>query len=603
MVPALAEVRVHDEGRSFLLENGKISARIDKSKATLVSLKRGDLEMLRGGSGYWSCTGSADGGRIRGFPRPSSSAITRAGGNIGEVAVDCLYDRSDGTWPVNVSFRYALLEGSESLHLYGIFGHPAGMPGFSIGEARYVVKPDPAVFDHFTVDPQRSRKMPTGEDWDRGTQLNMKEVRRLDTGIHRGTVEHKYGYSAVFSESPAYGWSSGAKRVGLWMVHPSFESIAGGPVKPELTGHLDVNPGGRPVLLSMWHGSHYGGTSLHVRQEEDWSKVIGPFLLHTNAGGDALSLWREAMKTAAREAEKWPCPWVESPLYQAANRVAVSGTMVVGDSRGGAKPGEMWVGLTAPDYESRGGKVGWQRDGKHYQYWAKAAPDGSFRIGSVRPGKYVLRAFADGIPGEFERPDIEVAAGGPLALGRISWQAVRAGPTVWEIGVPDRSAREFRNGDRYWLWGHHLRYREEFPGGVDFTIGKSDWRKDWNLCQPLRLDENGRVLGDSVWKIRFHLREPGEHLLRIALCGHRRHDRLRVSLNGHPIGDSGPLHENGVMHRDGHRGLLTELDFPIPAGMTEARENLLELRLSGGSWHQGLLYDYLRLEKVEKVKP
>ena len=603
--PLAAEVRVRDEGRTFLLENGKISARIDKGKGTLVSLKRGNLEMLGGGTGYWSFSGSSDKGRMGGFPKTAEAKITKEGGQVGEVALECRYDGAAGTWPVNVSFRYALLDGEEGLHLYGIFEHPAGMPGFSIGEARYAVKPDPEVFDHFTVDTERSRRMPTGEDWDEGTQLNLKEARRMNTGIHKGKVEHKYGYSALYSESPAFGWSSEEKKVGLWMVNPSLEYIAGGPTKPELTGHLDVNPGGRPVLLNMWHGSHYGGTSLNVKADESWSKVIGPFLLQTNEGGDALSLWRDAMKTVAKEAKLWPYAWVDSPLYAAKDRVPVSGKFSVKDPLGGSKPGAMWVGLTLPDYEihSRRSseKVGWQRDGKNYQYWAKAAADGSFRIGSVRPGKYVLRAFADGVLGEFQKEDVEVAPGKALSLGDIEWTVERAGPTVWEIGVPDRSAREFRNGDRYWMWGHYLRFRDEFPNGVDFTIGKSDWKKDWNLCQPLMLDGKGKVLGDSVWKVRFDIKEPAEHRLRIALCGHRENDRLSLVLNGKPIGDSGRLPENGVMHRDGYRGLLTELDFRVPAGTLKRGENILELRLDGQAWHQGLLYDYLRMERVDRT--
>ena len=601
--PVAAEVRVKDEGRSFLLENDVISARIDKAKATVISLNRGDLELIRGGTGYWSLSGGSEKGRIQAFPKPSATRITKHGGELGEVAIDCHFDGAAGTLPVNVSFRYALLDGGQGLHLYGIFEHPAGMPGFSVGEARFAMKPDPRVFDWFTVDPERSRQMPTGEDWDQAAPLNLKEARRLTTGIHQGHPEHKYGYSALFSESPAYGWSSSEKKIGLWMVNPSLEYIAGGPTKPELTGHLDVNPGGRPVLLNMWHGSHYGGSSLVVKSGEEWSKLIGPFLLQTNEGGDALALWKDAMKTAVMEARKWPYPWVDSPLYAAKARVPVKGKIAIKDPLGSGKHGTMWAGLTVPDYDSvswrRTEKVGWQRDGKHYQYWAKAAPDGSFTLGSVRPGKYVLRAFADGVLGEFMRADIEVTAGKPLELGELAWEVERAGPTIWEIGIPDRDAAEFRNGDRYWLWGHYLNFARDFPEGVDFTIGKSDWRKDWNLCQPLRLDDKGKVLGDSTWKVRFDLRKTGDHVLKIALCGHRDGDRLFVSVNGDNVGNSGRLPENGVMHRDGHRGMLTELEFLIPADALKKGENVLELRLSGRAWHQGLLYDYLRLERVD----
>jgi rhamnogalacturonan endolyase len=607
LLPALnAEVQVRDEGRTFLLENAKVSVRVDKAKATVVSLKRGDRELIRGGTGYWSVSGGSDKGRAQAFPKAGGAKITLAGGKTGEVAIDCRYDGSPGTLPVNVSFRYALTEDSEGLYVYGIFGHPADLPGFSVGEARFVLKPDPQVFDWFTVDAKRSRQMPTGRDWDQGIEANLKEARRLTSGIHKGEVEHKYGYSALFSESPAYGWSSSSRKIGLWMVNPSLEYIAGGPAKPELTGHLDVNPGGRPVLLNMWHGSHYGGTSLNLAKGEDWSMVVGPFLLHTNEGGDALSLWRDAMRTAGTEIKQWPYSWVESPLYATNARVAVTGRLEVKDALANTKPGTMWVGLTSPDHEIRTGrsreKVGWQRDGKHYQYWAKASADGSFRIKSVRPGTYVLRAFADGVLGEFHRQDIVVEAGKPLALGNLAWQVERAGRTVWEIGIPDRSAAEFRNGDRYWVWGHHLRYRKEFPGGVDFTIGKSDWKKDWNLCQPLELDDSGRVLGDSTWKVRFDLKETTDHRLRIALCGHRANDRLVITVNGSRIGDSGRLPENGVMHRDGHRGLLTELSFRLPADVVKRSGNLLELRLEGRVWHQGLLYDYLRLEQIDPAR-
>jgi rhamnogalacturonan endolyase len=607
LLPALqAEVLVRDEGRTFFLGNGRISARVDKEKATLVSLKRGDLELIRGGTGYWSFSGGSDHGRAQAFPKAGGAKITMAGGSTGEVAIDCRYDGAPGTLPVNVSFRYALTEQAEGLYVYGIFEHPAGLPGFSVAEARYVLKPDPRVFDWLTVDAERSRRMPTGPDWDQGAPANLKEARRLTSGIHKGEVEHKYGYSALFSESPAYGWSSSARKIGLWMVNPSLEYIAGGPTKPELTGHLDVNPGGRPVLLNMWHGSHYGGTSLNVAKGEDWSMVVGPFLLHTNEGGDALSLWRDAMRTAGAEIRQWPYPWVESPLYAASARAVVTGRLEAKDPLASGKPGSMWVGLTAPEYEVRARrgseKVDWQRDGKHYQYWAKASADGSFRIGSVRPGTYILRAFADGVLGEFRREDVVVETGKPLALGELPWQAERSGRTVWEIGVPDRSAAEFRNGDRYWIWGRHLQYRKDFPRGVDFTVGKSDWKKDWNLCQPLELDDSGRVLGDSFWKVRFDLKETTDHRLRIALCGHRANDRLVITVNGKRIGDSGRLPENGVMHRDGHRGLLTELGFRIPADILEKSGNVLELRLEGQVWHQGLLYDYLRFEQIDPAR-
>ena len=37
----------------------------------------------------------------------------------------------------------------------------------------------------------------------------------------------------------------------------------------------------------------------------------------------------------------------------------------------------------------------------------------------------------------------ELNTGGKIELGTVLYKAPRAGPTLWEIGVPDRTASEF----------------------------------------------------------------------------------------------------------------------------------------------------------------
>ena len=68
-------------------------------------------------------------------------------------------------------------------------------------------------------------------------------------------------------------------------------------------------------------------------------------------------------------------------------------------------------------------------------------------------------------------------------------------------------------------------------------------------------------------------------------------------LNGQPLGDTGPLPENGVMHRDSYRGHTFQRTFEVPAERLVKGANVLQLRLSGNAWHQGVLYDFLRLEE------
>src|SRR5204862_7322028 len=128
------------------------------------------------------------------------------------------------------------------------------------------------------------------------------------------------------------GWCSTKHHVGVWLINPSIEYLAGGPTKVELTGHLDVNPGGLPTLLNMWHGSHYGGSSLAVAEQEAWAKVIGPFLLYCNSAADHDRLWQDALARADAERRAWPYDWVADPLYPpASGRGTVTGRLTVSD--------------------------------------------------------------------------------------------------------------------------------------------------------------------------------------------------------------------------------------------------------------------------------
>ena len=62
----------------------------------------------------------------------------------------------------------------------------------------------------------------------------------MNTGILKGQVEHKYDYSAIQFETPAYGWSSTKQHVGLWVVTANPDYMSGGPTKLELVTHRDA---------------------------------------------------------------------------------------------------------------------------------------------------------------------------------------------------------------------------------------------------------------------------------------------------------------------------------------------------------------------------
>lgn len=58
-------------------------------------------------------------------------------------------------------------------------------------------------------------------------------------------VDDKYQYSANIKDIRVHGWISPKQRVGFWIITPSDEFRAGGPLKQELTCHVG------PTALSV----------------------------------------------------------------------------------------------------------------------------------------------------------------------------------------------------------------------------------------------------------------------------------------------------------------------------------------------------------------
>jgi rhamnogalacturonan endolyase len=610
-------VTVVEDATSATIANGVISATIRKGNGNLISLKQRGVETLSKGGAYWNIYGNIPGHAMteqKGAPAGFriSQDPDKNGGALGEVALTFPYKGQPGVVPLDIEIRYSLHRGDSGLYGWTIVDHDPHYPAFDIAVSTVCLKLNPELFDFLSIDQRRQRPMATGEDWVKGTQLNLWEARRLTTGIRKGEVEHKYDYTMLFSQTPAWGWSSTKQKVGLFVVNPSIEYLGGSAVSLDYGGHIDVKPSlpADPTLLFIWHSPHYGGRPIQVKADESWRKIVGPFLLYCNREGSPETLWQDALARADREKKAWPYSWAEAPGYEhASERGAVTGKLVVTDPQAPRSTAAgAWVGLAHAPYEATFGKkaattIDWQTDGKHYQYWSKTDADGRFTIPGARPGNYTLYAFTDGVLGDYSRADVRVEAGGKTDLGELKWAPVRYGKQLWEIGIPNRSAEEFRHGDHYWQWGLYELYPKEFPEGVDFVIGKSDWKRDWNYAQPPVPNGKDRW-NNSTWRIRFHLDKEtqGTATLRLAICG-ARGGPVDASLNGQSIGSTGELPESGVMHRDGIRSTtLTERNIKFDAALLKKGENIIELTKQARAWTDGVLYDYLRLE-LDEAKP
>ncbi len=688
MVPTLAKttsnavVTITDNGQSWTLDNGIVKATINKSNGTMSSLVYHGVNTMRSGGGYWEQT-------PQGAPELSDTVTidpTKNGGARAEVSIKGITGGTHmlspgapggGTY-VNIEIRYALSRGDSGIYTYAIYTHPASYRSGGVGpESRYITRLN-QTFNWITVDADRNMLECAPTDWGTGVVVHAKEQRIMSTGVYKNSVEHKYSYSGVQYKTPAYGWSSTKEHIGIWFINPTVEYLSGGPTKNELDAHYGDNADPDPIILDYWEGGHYDtGARAYVAEGTYWTKVVGPIFVYVNSlerakttsqselatltstegnptvpaswHENATALWQDALRQAKRETAKWPYSWVNGVDYPHEDqRGTVRGQIVLDDplapKTGSSRMRHLMVGLEHPD-----NGVSWIHDARYYQFWTDAATDGSFTITKVRPGNYTLHAFADDVLGGFEQANITVEAGKPLDMGKLVWKPVRYGRQLWDIGYPDRTGDKFFKGDgaNYWLWGWNLRYALLFPNDITYTIGKSDYHKDWffeevphatnlSFLNPKAKDPANQRFGwvksesleqypqtnqrgpwaiygsgrTTVWTIKFNMKKSvhGEAFLRVALAGvNGLPNGLAVSLNGKSVGDIGDgsnpdnarLITTNTIRYNSDKGLSEQRTLKFDAALLRRGENEMTFTVPGGDLQSGVVWDYLRLELNE----
>lgn len=583
---SFGQVTVSEDAQAYTMQNGIVTAKVSKVTGDLISLIYKGEETLEGtNTGHHYAFWSHDARSQNQVKRITIDPATN-GGERAEVSVKGISGGNRlGTGPgggfvADIEIRYAMEQGKAGVYTYSIFEHKAEYPNSTLGEARFCAKLVDT-FDFMLV----------------GNNRNMKYTKEMER-----VGDNKYNYTQVQFESPAFGWASTTKNVGFFFVNASVEYLTGPPTKVEFLCHRDTNQVAAPCVLNYWRSSHYGGGSVDVAQGENWTKVIGPFLVYVNSGPDPETMYADANAQVQREAKNWPYDWVAGVDYPRKNeRATVKGQLVPNDAIvKNVKMANVRVGLAHPDYTVTTGRaaaqnspseIDWQVDSKHYSFWVKGNDDGSFEIPAVRPGKYTLHAFADGVLGEYAKTDITIVPGKNMDLGKLDWQIVRKGKPVWEIGVPNRSGSEFVKGDDYFHGGMARVYTELFPIGTNFVIGKSDIKKDWYFQHPPSA---------GPWTVTFDLpaAPKGKATLRLAFAG-KQSPGVDVAVNEQPAGQAGSLWFDSSIGRNQIRGIWAEREVSFDASQLKAGTNTIKLSLAGGG---GVIYDYLRLELDESAK-
>ena len=545
VAPAWPNVTLVDNGGSVTIGNGIISILCTKSGATINQINY----IYSNGSGTITnqlLSGGNNGGQLY-WENSTTQALTftyslvanpaNNGGNYAEIALVTTSVPNDV-----LEVHYSMLRGSSGFYVTPIWSHRSIDDALSMGECRDNIYAG-AIFNWMSVDATRNRLMEVSGGLAIGVLGAPVEVSLWTNGVYQGQYEDKYKYSANFGVERVWGWSSvgsGGANVGLWDVTASPEYYNGGPMKPELMSHIGT------TILNMAHGSHYNmGNDGNFASGEVWTKVYGPHFIYCNNIAKTITdvtqassaLYSDAVAQAAAEQTAWPYSWFTNANYAGAStRGAVSGIIIINDTYNpNASPAGLWVGVVNQPYTTSA-TYDFQKWMKPYQFWVKTDSNGNFTIPNVIAGtNYTLYAFGPGAAGTFMSQNqtggnppilydlaatnfgVTVTAGATNNLGSVTWTPTRVGPTVFEIGYPDRKGDKFRHGDDYWvgnigpsptapspIWSKFLEYPFDFPSGPNYVVGKSRWSTDWNFVQPIVTDNQGNY-NPSTSTITFNL--------------------------------------------------------------------------------------------------
>ena len=654
-----ANVTLVDNGDGTVsMSNGIVSIHINKSSAVIDQINytfnnTGSAQTLnvlsggtQGGQLYWEFGGFGSG--------TSTYSVVANTPDYAEVSM-LFNSASSGV----IDIHFSMLRGSTGFYVTPIWIHRSADAALTIGVCRDIIYSG-SIFNWMSVDAQRNRLMavspvPSSAAVVQGAPA---ECSLWTNGIYAGRYEDKYKYSADFSTHRAWGWSSvgtGGKNIGLWDVAGSAEYMPGGPMKRELTSHIGT------TILNTPHGSHYGGgTDSSWAAGEVWAKVCGPHFIYCNAitntltatNAAAQALYTDALAQSVAETAGWPYSWFTNSNYTpVSGRGTVTGQIVINDTfNPNASASNLWVGVEQQPNPSSTVTYDFQEWYKPYQFWVKTDANGNFAISNVIAGaNYTLYAFGPGAAGTFQsQPQIggaapneldipsttfsvTVTAGATNNLGPVTWTPNRVGPTVFEIGYPDRTGAKFRHGEDWWVgdigpgptnpmpvWTKFLEYPFDFPNGPNYTVGSSRWATDWNFVQPCVVDNNG-IYNDSSSTINFNLASAptGTASFYLALSSDYQ-GAIEVGVNGTQLaGSSGynpamssSANESDATIREGIHGIFSDNRINFSASLLKLGPNTITigLRQTGkvngdGYFADHAMYDYVRLELTGYIPP
>ena len=543
--PTATAVSLSVSGLTATISNGIFTIKFNSS-GTGNSLVYNGKELIGSAKGFYS---SVNGGT--GFSPTQLQVVTNT-----STMADIAYISSWG------ALHYVVRSGVSGLYSYFI---ASGIG--TVGEYRTLYRVDGNIFRTGYNGVESAIAFPTLAEIKAATVLQDSTYR-----LTNGTIYTKYDASTYdFSQDALHGVYGGG--FGVWMISPSHEYMNGGPLKQDLTVHVDDSTGDA-VVLNMLVSAHFGTPSVTI----PGGKIYGPWFVYFNNGSIA-----DAQAQAATQQGEWPYTWLSNSAYPL-SRVSVTGTLVQSN---GLPAAGATVTLAAS-----GGDV--YAQGTGYIFSTQADSSGNFTITRVRPGAYSLYAWANGgtttggsigsVTDQYEQDNINVA-GSAVNLGTLTWATTHYTHSLWQIGTADRKASEFKLGNvarQYGLWN-------QVPANLTYTIGSSSAANDWYYAQ-------AQV---GTWNINFTLSQTfsGTGHLTIALAGATRTANVTVLVNGTSVGNYPSFTNDAAIYRSANQsGYYHLIPLSFSASLLKSGSNTIALNMTSVSGGGGAMYDFIKLE-------
>ncbi|RPD62964.1 galactose mutarotase-like protein [Lentinus tigrinus ALCF2SS1-6] len=412
-----------------------------------------------------------------------------------------------------VQRSWFLRDGETGLHSFVrlAYHNPSGPSKGALGEVRTMFRPNGGPWTTLVTNKEQWAPIPGAQAIANQVQLSTWYL-GLTPGDSYVQQESDYWTKACYTFADnqtnkahgLVGQSSDGTSVGAWWVVNQKDTFFGGPY------HVDLMVDG--IIYNKQSTSHGGATSPNIT--DGFDRTFGPQFLYLNRGEDAT------LQTLLADAEQYADPAWNAKFYDeiaphvvgyvpTSSRSSFSAAV---DVPHGAKDVIAILSANGVHFQDSAADSG------AYQYWTDVR-DGVVDIGRVKAGTYRLTISASGIFGDYVQDNIVVKAGKQTHVKAV-WVPESAGTELWRIGVPDKSAGEFKNGlerdtthprqpSKYRIYWGAWDFPNEFPGGVNFTIGRSVENRDWNYVHWSQYGptyaRNDTVTDINRWTINFSI--------------------------------------------------------------------------------------------------